>query len=101
MDMTIQIETSTIPTIAPEDVRFGAGSRSMTGVLSVTGGPYTSRMRVVATGRQAVARWIAVAFMMILALLGVPAIMSVLRPQRTRDDGRVVLIVGQDLRRIG
>ena len=51
--------------------------------------------------RRSIVRTAAVVLMMVLALLGVPAMMSVLRPQRPRDEGRVVLVVGQDLRRIG
>lgn len=53
------------------------------------------------TGRHTLARWTTIVLMTVLATLGVPAILSALRPQRTRDEGRVVLVVGQDLRRIG
>ena len=62
--------------------------------------PYTRSVTPGARLRLAIARSVAVVGLAVLALVGVPAIMSVRRPERSRDEGSVVLVVGQDLRRI-
>jgi hypothetical protein len=71
------------------------------GILPDTRATYTATVGRATPVRQSLTRWIAVMMMSVLAMLGVPAILSALRPKRTRDEGRVVLVVGQDLRRIG
>lgn len=51
------------------------------------------------SGRR-VLRWMMVALFVSLCWMGVPAVLSLGRPNRERDDVATVLVVGEDLARI-
>lgn len=51
------------------------------------------------SGRR-VLRWMMVALFVSLCWMGVPAVLSLGRPNRERDDVAAVLVVGEDLARI-
>lgn len=46
-------------------------------------------------------RWAMVLMLLTLSMLGVPAVLSAARPNRERDDRAAVLVVGEDLARLG
>lgn len=46
-------------------------------------------------------RWLMVCVLVVLSMLGVPAVLSSARPNRERDDTAAVLVVGEDLARLG
>lgn len=45
-------------------------------------------------------RWIVVGTLVLVSSFGVPAILSLARPNRERDDAGIVLVLGRDLPRI-
>lgn len=47
-----------------------------------------------------VLRWLVVAILVVLSSLGVPAVLSLGRPSRERNDVASVLVIGEDLPRI-
>ena len=59
---------------------------------------YDDRVMRALEGR--VLRWLIVGLLVVLSTLGVPAVLSLGRPNRERDDVAAVLVIGEDLPRI-
>lgn len=54
----------------------------------------------VRTAGRSVRTWLVVGLLVLLSAMGVPAILSFARPDRERDDTRIVLVVGRDVARL-